>query len=92
MATNVRPVPTAEPTEAPVVRVEPTALPVAVTTPVQGPASTPAPSQEGVSLDPQTRSDAASSFFGEENVPLNAVTMGVDTILAARKIIICQAW
>jgi glucosamine-6-phosphate deaminase len=41
-----------------------------------------------VTLDPQTRSDAASSFFGEENVPLQAVTMGVETILAARKIII----
>jgi glucosamine-6-phosphate deaminase len=41
-----------------------------------------------VSLDPQTRSDAASSFFGEENVPLHAVTMGVDTILSAQKIII----
>lgn len=41
-----------------------------------------------VSLDPQTRSDAASSFFGEENVPLHAVTMGVDTILSAKKIII----
>src|SRR5580704_2365370 len=41
-----------------------------------------------VSLDPQTRSDAASSFFGEENVPLHAVTMGVETILSARKIII----
>jgi glucosamine-6-phosphate deaminase len=41
-----------------------------------------------VTLDPQTRSDAASGFFGEENVPLQAVTMGVETILAARKIII----
>ncbi len=41
-----------------------------------------------VTLDPQTRSDAASSFFGEENVPLQALTMGVDTILSARKIII----
>jgi len=41
-----------------------------------------------VTLDPQTRSDAASSFFGEENVPLQAVTMGVDSILSARKIII----
>jgi len=41
-----------------------------------------------VTLDPQTRSDAASSFFGEENVPLQAVTMGVETILAAKKIII----
>lgn len=41
-----------------------------------------------VTLDPQTRSDAASSFFGEENVPLQAVTMGVETILGAKKIII----
>lgn len=41
-----------------------------------------------VTLDPQTRSDAASSFFGEDNVPLQAVTMGVETILAAKKIII----
>ncbi len=41
-----------------------------------------------VTLDPQTRSDAASSFFGEENVPLQAITMGVETILSARKIII----
>lgn len=41
-----------------------------------------------VTLDPQTRSDAASSFFGEENVPLQAITMGVETILASRKIII----
>jgi glucosamine-6-phosphate deaminase len=41
-----------------------------------------------VTLDPQTRSDAASSFFGEENVPLQAITMGVETILAARKVII----
>ncbi len=39
-------------------------------------------------LDPQTRSDAASSFFGEENVPLQALTMGVETILSAKKIII----
>jgi glucosamine-6-phosphate deaminase len=41
-----------------------------------------------VTLDPQTRSDAASSFFGEENVPLQAITMGVDSILGARRIII----
>lgn len=41
-----------------------------------------------VTLDPQTRSDAASSFFGEDNVPLQAVTMGVETILGAKKIII----
>ena len=41
-----------------------------------------------VTLDPVTRQDAASDFFGEENVPLNAITMGVGTILSARKIII----
>ena len=41
-----------------------------------------------VTLDPVTRIDAASDFFGEENVPLQAITMGVGTILAARKIII----
>jgi glucosamine-6-phosphate deaminase len=41
-----------------------------------------------VTLDPVTRRDAASSFFGEENVPFRALTMGVGTILEARKIII----
>src|SRR6185436_18101856 len=41
-----------------------------------------------VTLDPQTRSDAASGFFGEENVPLQAITMGVDTILQSKKIIL----
>ncbi len=41
-----------------------------------------------VTLDPVTRRDAASSFFGEENVPHQAVTMGVGTILDARKIVI----
>jgi len=41
-----------------------------------------------VTLDPQTRSDAAGGFFGEDNVPLQALTMGVETILASRKIII----
>jgi glucosamine-6-phosphate deaminase len=41
-----------------------------------------------VTLDPVTRRDAASDFFGEENVPLQAITMGVGTILSARKIIL----
>ncbi len=41
-----------------------------------------------VALDPQTRSDATSSFFGEANVPHQAVTMGVGTILNAKKIIL----
>ncbi|HTU23271.1 MAG TPA: glucosamine-6-phosphate deaminase [Gemmataceae bacterium] len=39
-------------------------------------------------LDPVTRRDAASSFFGEENVPHQALTMGVGTILDARKIVL----
>jgi len=39
-------------------------------------------------LDPVTRRDAAGDFFGEENVPQQALTMGVGTILEARKIAI----
>src|SRR5579872_815534 len=39
-------------------------------------------------LDPVTRRDAASDFFGEENVPQQALTMGVGTILEARKIVL----
>ncbi|MFL5339415.1 MAG: PIG-L family deacetylase, partial [Gemmataceae bacterium] len=41
-----------------------------------------------VTLDPVTRRDAGGSFFGEENVPHQALTMGVGTILDAKKIII----
>ena len=41
-----------------------------------------------VTLDPVTRRDAAGDFFGEENVPHQALTMGVGTILEARKIAI----
>ena len=41
-----------------------------------------------VNLDPVTRRDAASGFFGEDNVPHHAITMGVGSILSARKIII----
>jgi glucosamine-6-phosphate deaminase len=41
-----------------------------------------------VTLDPVTRRDAAGSFFGEENVPHQALTMGVGTILEAHKIVI----
>ncbi len=41
-----------------------------------------------VTLDPVTRRDAASGFYGEENVPHQAITMGVGTILEARKIVI----
>ena len=39
-----------------------------------------------IRLDMVTRKDAASDFFGEENVPETAVTMGVGTILEAREI------
>mgnify|MGYP001031522992 CR=1 FL=1 len=41
-----------------------------------------------VTLDMITRRDAAADFFGEENVPREALTMGVATILAAREIAI----
>jgi glucosamine-6-phosphate deaminase len=41
-----------------------------------------------VTLDPVTRRDAASGFFGEENVPHQALTMGVGTILEAKKVVI----
>lgn len=41
-----------------------------------------------VTLDAVTRRDAAADFFGEENVPREAITMGVATILAAREIAI----
>jgi len=41
-----------------------------------------------VTLDTITRRDAAADFFGEENVPREAITMGVATILAAREIAI----
>ena len=44
-----------------------------------------------VSLDQKTRIDAASDFFGEENVPKKAITMGVGTILKAKRIIL-MAW
>jgi glucosamine-6-phosphate deaminase len=41
-----------------------------------------------VTLDTVTRRDAAADFFGEENVPREAITMGVATILDAREIAI----
>src|SRR5437867_4820976 len=39
-----------------------------------------------VTLDTLTRKDAAADFFGIENVPREAITMGVATILDAREI------
>ena len=41
-----------------------------------------------VTLDLVTRKDASADFFGEENVPREALTMGVATILEAREILI----
>jgi len=39
-----------------------------------------------ITLDSITRRDAASSFFGEENVPNQAITMGVASILDAKRV------
>ncbi len=39
-------------------------------------------------LDPITRRSAASDFFQEDNVPQHAITMGLATILEARKILL----
>jgi glucosamine-6-phosphate deaminase len=39
-----------------------------------------------IALDTITRRDAATDFFGEDNVPTEAVTMGVATIMEAREI------
>jgi glucosamine-6-phosphate deaminase len=41
-----------------------------------------------VALDAVTRRDAAADFFGGENVPREALTMGIATILEAREIAI----
>lgn len=44
-----------------------------------------------ITLDQMTRIDAASDFFGEENVPRKAITMGVGSILKAGKVFM-MAW
>jgi len=44
-----------------------------------------------VTLDDQTRSDAAQGFGGKENVPTKAITMGIGTILKTREIVL-MAW
>lgn len=44
-----------------------------------------------ITLDQVTRVDAASDFFGEENVPQKAITMGVGTILKSKRVIM-MAW
>ena len=42
-------------------------------------------------LDPITRRDASSAFFSEENVPLQAITMGLATIMEAQRILLVAA-
>jgi len=44
-----------------------------------------------VTLDPLTRRDAAEDFGGEETTPRYAITMGISTILEARRIVL-MAW
>ncbi len=41
-----------------------------------------------ITLDHVTRMDAASDFFGEQYVPRRAITMGVGTILEAKRVIL----
>ncbi|HVJ83336.1 MAG TPA: glucosamine-6-phosphate deaminase, partial [Planctomycetia bacterium] len=52
------------------------------------PGATRASRTRSVRLDPVTRRDAGPSFFGEENVPNFALTMGIGSILDARKIVL----
>jgi len=42
-------------------------------------------------LDPLTRKDASSGFFGENNVPIQAITMGMKTIMQSKEILL-MAW
>ena len=44
-----------------------------------------------IALDHITVTDAASDFFGEENVPRKAITMGVGSIMDAREVLL-MAW
>jgi glucosamine-6-phosphate deaminase len=44
-----------------------------------------------ITLDMVTRMDAASDFFGEWNVPKKALTMGVESILSAKRVVLL-AW
>ena len=50
------------------------------------PGSSPDERTRLVTLDTVTRKDAAADFFGEDNVPREAITMGVATILEAREV------
>ena len=44
-----------------------------------------------ITLDYATRMSAANNFFGEENVPDFCITMGIETIMSAKRIIM-MAW
>lgn len=55
------------------------------------PGSTPDSRTRLVTLDGLTRRDAARDFLGEANVPRHAITMGVGTVLDARRIVL-MAW
>ncbi len=44
-----------------------------------------------IDLDGQTRKDAAPTFGGLDNVPKHAISMGIKTILSAKKIVL-MAW
>ncbi|NIN71716.1 MAG: glucosamine-6-phosphate deaminase [Gemmatimonadetes bacterium] len=50
------------------------------------PGSSPDSRTRLITLDTITRRDAASDFFGEDNVPLEAITMGIASIVDARKV------
>src|SRR5205823_4969475 len=50
------------------------------------PGSSPDERTRLVTLDTVTRKDASADFFGEDNVPREAITMGIATILEAREI------
>lgn len=55
------------------------------------PGSSPNSTTRIVALDSLTRQDAASDFYGEENVPRYGITMGIGTIMAAPEIYL-MAW
>jgi len=50
------------------------------------PGSSPESRTRLIMLDTITRRDAAADFFGEDNVPLEAITMGIATITAAKQV------
>lgn len=52
------------------------------------PGSSTASRTRAITLDAMTRIDAASNFFGVENVPRRAITLGVGTILDARRVLL----